>query len=63
MSQYICIGCGEEIKEFELVSADVFEVTTNALTEYPHVVDVVFKCPHCTQEYNTFVSHWDLDPV
>ncbi|MGC0153304.1 hypothetical protein ACPRNU_12650 [Chromobacterium vaccinii] len=54
-----CVNCSEGMEWLGFVKADVFESQLNGRP----TIDIVLKCPHCGQEYNTFELVENLTPV
>ncbi|MBK0413606.1 hypothetical protein JD974_04220 [Chromobacterium haemolyticum] len=54
-----CINCSETMGWLNHVKADVFD---SAVGPSP-VIDLILRCPYCTQEYNAFVPVDDLIPL
>ncbi|MBL5859525.1 hypothetical protein JBO49_02720 [Serratia fonticola] len=50
-----CKSCKKEVDELDLEQANIMQDCDDAWC-----VDLILKCPHCGQSYNTFVPTGDL---
>lgn len=54
-----CVNCNENMESLDFVKADVFQSQVNG---HP-TIDLILKCPHCEQQYNTFELVGNLMPI
>ncbi len=53
-----CKSCKKEVNELDLEQANIMQGHDGVWC-----VDLVLKCPHCGQLYNTFVPTGDLEAL
>ncbi len=53
-----CKRCKKEVNELDLEQASIMQGHDGVWC-----VDLILKCPHCGQSYNTFVPTGDLEAL